>query len=370
MYPVRLLLTCFVTACLYMMVRCQKKDPNNICFVTKPTSKRELRPLANGKGSILCDTETLGGGWVIIQHRVDRIVDFNRSWADYTAGFTSLRGIGPNESFWLGLENIHQLCKVICKLRIEFSTPTGLHYFAMYNGFSVFGKENNYKMTLLKKTDGNFTKGDILRNNYNADGQPFSTYDAQNRNQTVNCAQITGGGWWWPYQCGQINLNGVWEDTLSGVRWYRTVVNFTEIKVQTVAGANWTALSPPRTVCRYPYRTWVVSVPILITLILGSIVIHISYAHMERLDSEDHSEVSGLTDGDRRYTYKNGRRIPWKSNGSSNDSQTAGPSASQGLHSKTKSSTMIPDDSRRSLTPSEVVDMYYYRTRTRPSLYG
>ncbi|OWF39987.1 Angiopoietin-related protein 4 [Mizuhopecten yessoensis] len=47
---------------------------------------------------------TDGGGWTVLQHRLNGSVSFNRSWTDYVTGFGDLRG-----DFWLGLEYIHVL---------------------------------------------------------------------------------------------------------------------------------------------------------------------------------------------------------------------------------------------------------------------
>lgn len=53
---------------------------------------------------VLCDMETMGGGWVVIQNRYNGNQDFYLNWQDYKHGFGNLGG-----EFWLGLENIHSL---------------------------------------------------------------------------------------------------------------------------------------------------------------------------------------------------------------------------------------------------------------------
>ena len=39
-----------------------------------------------------CDASTAGGGWLVIQRRIDGSVDFHRDWEDYENGFGNLYG--------------------------------------------------------------------------------------------------------------------------------------------------------------------------------------------------------------------------------------------------------------------------------------
>ena len=55
-------------------------------------------------GHIYCDMDTDGGGWTVLQRRMDGTVNFNRDWADYNKGFGDLDG-----EHWLGLNKIYQI---------------------------------------------------------------------------------------------------------------------------------------------------------------------------------------------------------------------------------------------------------------------
>jgi len=45
----------------------------------------------NGTFETLCDMESYGSGWTVIQQRLDGSVSFNRTWSDYKKGFGNLR---------------------------------------------------------------------------------------------------------------------------------------------------------------------------------------------------------------------------------------------------------------------------------------
>lgn len=36
---------------------------------------------------VFCDMKTRGGGWTVLQHRINGSVDFHREWKDYKMGF-------------------------------------------------------------------------------------------------------------------------------------------------------------------------------------------------------------------------------------------------------------------------------------------
>ena len=74
-----------------------------------------IDPDGSGAFDVSCDQTTAGGGWTVLQKRLDGSVDFYRGWADYKNGFGNLNG-----EFWLGLDKIHRLTKT--KNRLTPST--------------------------------------------------------------------------------------------------------------------------------------------------------------------------------------------------------------------------------------------------------
>ena len=77
---------------------------NTFYFLTKPY---EMQCWCGGKwvaANVYCDTTTAGGGWTVIQRRVDGSENFNRPWSDYEKGFGNLTG-----EFWYGLKTINCL---------------------------------------------------------------------------------------------------------------------------------------------------------------------------------------------------------------------------------------------------------------------
>ena len=75
----------------------------------------------------------LGGGWTVIQRRVDGSVSFDRSWRDYRDGFGDL-----HSEFWLGNNHIHDLStQGDYSLRIDLEDWSIQHKHALYQSFRL-----------------------------------------------------------------------------------------------------------------------------------------------------------------------------------------------------------------------------------------
>ncbi|KAL0967819.1 hypothetical protein UPYG_G00257530 [Umbra pygmaea] len=142
---------------------------------------------------VYCDMETDGGGWTVLQRRVDGSVTFDRSWREYKDGFGDL-----HSEFWLGNNHIHDLTNQgEYSLRIDLEDWSKKHKHALYESFSVDGEDSQYRLHVSGfsgTTEDSFS--------WYHDKQGFSTPDTGNI-----CAEISHGGWWYK-QCFYANLNG------------------------------------------------------------------------------------------------------------------------------------------------------------------
>lgn len=196
------------------------------CADVQSTNPRPVVTLDNDM-TVVCDTETDHGGWIVFQRRTSGDVDFYRGWAEYKDGFGDLYG-----NFWLGLEKIHQLTnKGNYELRIDFSFD-GTDYHAQYNSFSIMGESDNYKLRV-----SGFT-GNLEDNMDYHNGREFSTKDRDNDEYSGSCAKSYHGAWWYN-TCHRVNLNGDWGSTKSseGLNWksvttYTKSATFSEMKMR------------------------------------------------------------------------------------------------------------------------------------------
>ncbi|CAL4183142.1 unnamed protein product, partial [Meganyctiphanes norvegica] len=147
---------------------------------------------------VLCDQETDGGGWTVIQNRYDGSEDFYRSWDEYVTGFGN-----PNEEHYLGNDVISQLTgQKVNELRVEIENWDNKSTYAHYQMFWVqLGYNYMLQVALYDGTAGNgFSVNDY--------GQFFSTFDHDMDPSSQNCAEDYHGGWWYGAYCGFSNLNG------------------------------------------------------------------------------------------------------------------------------------------------------------------
>lgn len=168
----------------------------------------------NSSFEVYCDMETEGGGWTVLQARLDGSTNFTRGWKDYKAGFGNLE-----REFWLGNDKIHLLTKSKDMiLRIDLEDFNGLTLYAVYDQFYVANEFLKYRLHL-----GNYngTAGDALRfsRHYNHDLRFFTTPDRDNdRYPSGNCGLYYSSGWWFD-ACLSANLNGkYYHQRYKGVR--------------------------------------------------------------------------------------------------------------------------------------------------------
>uniref|UniRef100_A0A8C5NCL1 Si:ch211-203k16.3 n=1 Tax=Gouania willdenowi TaxID=441366 RepID=A0A8C5NCL1_GOUWI len=159
---------------------------------------------------VYCDMDTDGGGWTVIQRRVDGSVSFDRTWRDYRVGFGDL-----HSEFWLGNDHIHDLtARGDYSLRIDLEDWSNVHKHALYQSFR-WDEEHQYR---LHVSGFSGTMQDSF--SWYHDKQGFSTPDSGNI-----CAEISHGGWWYN-QCFYANLNGVYYGVSlgplgpDGIVWY------------------------------------------------------------------------------------------------------------------------------------------------------
>lgn len=180
---------------------------------------------------IQCDTQTDGGGWIVIQKRIKGDEDFYKDWTAYREGFGSVTG-----DFWLGNQAIHVLTdEHPYELRIDFRID-GQEKFAHYSSFRLENEADSYRLRLgpYTGTIGGATSGLTHHNN-----QRFSTFDRDNDvHASQHCAVERHGAWWYS-NCIRSNLNGRWnEKAYTGICWHNGAVWLypvaTEMKIRRV----------------------------------------------------------------------------------------------------------------------------------------
>ncbi|XP_022805149.1 techylectin-5B-like [Stylophora pistillata] len=154
-----------------------------------------------GAFDVFCDQTTAGGGWTVLQKRLNGSLDFNRTWEEYKNGF----GNFFTQEFWLGLDKIHRLTgnEKANRLRIELGVTNGEPLYAEYGWFGIGNESTAYRLKLSKRWDGT-VKFDSLGFHKNF---PFGIRDRDTAHGKCNATR--GGGWWYSGKFPVMsNLNG------------------------------------------------------------------------------------------------------------------------------------------------------------------
>jgi len=150
---------------------------------------------------VYCDQTTDGGGWTVIQRRVDGTVNFYRNWKEYKEGFGKYQ-----HEFYLGNEKIYILSlqgmyPKGSELRIDMEDWEEKKVFAKYSLFQIGNEVTKYQ---LHASGFSGNAGDSLAHH---NGRKFSTYDQDNDDHVSFCARKYRGSWWYG-TCHDANLNG------------------------------------------------------------------------------------------------------------------------------------------------------------------
>jgi len=140
---------------------------------------------------------------VLIQQNDGESNFFNRSWAEFAAGF----GVPGGGNYWLGNDRLSELTlsgRYKLMFELQSLSKNGTWYYAQYSTFTVLSEAYNYTLRVggYSGNAGNDAFGYIHH-----DDMMFSTYDVDNDLSSLNCAASRGGGFWYrSCDYAQVNL--------------------------------------------------------------------------------------------------------------------------------------------------------------------
>ncbi|XP_078487537.1 ryncolin-1-like [Ciona intestinalis] len=145
---------------------------------------------------VACDVNTDGGGWMIIQRRIDGSEDFYRNWTDYVTGFGKI-----TSEYWIGLDTIYNLTNSgTYELRVDMEDFQGNTTYAKYSNFRL--SDRTFYTARISGYSG--TAGNSMQIN----GLKFTTKDRDHDTaNNANCA-VAYSGAWWHAACHVANPNG------------------------------------------------------------------------------------------------------------------------------------------------------------------
>nr|XP_022296409.1 techylectin-5A-like isoform X2 [Crassostrea virginica] len=204
------------------------KDCQDVLWEGNTDSKvYQIYPQGSGELDVFCDQHTDGGGWTVIQRRMNGVIDFFRNWNDYKYGFGNKTG-----EYWLGNHRIYEIVQQgFYELRVDLEDFNNERRYAIYKRFYIGDESSGYSFNVEDYTG---TSGDSLTIH---NGGQFHTKD-----RDINtCAQRFKGGWWYT-NCHQSNLNGLYltgnhQSYADGINWrawhgYHYSLKSTEMKIR------------------------------------------------------------------------------------------------------------------------------------------
>ena len=191
-------------------------------IVNKPKQYKMKNMCGNNHSTITnvyCDTVTAGGGWLVIQRRIDGSVDFNRYWSEYEEGFGNLPVDDKDTTgeFWIGLRSLHCLTSQgQWELRIDYMLSNKTKGYFSYHQFRVGPASDDYRLS-ISGFSGNTS--DPITGVQSINGMKFTTRDRDNDKwSNYNCAVHESGGkpgGWWYKDCSHMNSNHQYNHTYS-----------------------------------------------------------------------------------------------------------------------------------------------------------
>lgn len=155
---------------------------------------------------IVCEQDTDGGGWDVIQLRNSSSMSFEQGWVNYWNGFGTVSLSG---NYWVGNYRLNKLApedyNTPREIYIKYRNTSNVEYFQRHPKFAVKDASDIFRMSV----SGLFTGNTIADGMSYHTGYRFSTFDSDYDVSTENCASQYRAGWWYG-ACHTGNINGVY----------------------------------------------------------------------------------------------------------------------------------------------------------------